>query len=191
MQDFKGGLFFKNFIYVFYFWLHWIFMAMRGLSLVDAGGGFSLTLVQGPLIAVASLARSHRLQSVGSVVVAHGFGCLTGCGFFPDQGSNPYPLHWQADYKPLDHQGIPMACVFILFCLKDKKLENFSSILVKVAKSLLVKVVRSFFLGIAYLFCFPEWWAELQCVWYHETLEIDLCVASIGVRIQKHVLDWQ
>lgn len=24
-----------------------------------------------------------------------------------------------------------------------------------------------------------------------ETLEIDLCVASIGVRIQKHVLDWQ
>ena len=139
-------------------------MAMHGLSLVAASGGFSLTVVQGPLVAVASLAGSHRLWSAGSVVVAHGLGCLTGCRFFPDQGSNPNPLHRQADYKPLDRQGIPMACVFIVFCLKDKKLENFSSILVKVAKSCLVKVVRSFFLGIAYLFCFLVWWAELQCI---------------------------
>ena len=32
-----------------------------------------------------------------SVVVAHGLSCLEACGFFPDQGSNPCPLHWQAD----------------------------------------------------------------------------------------------
>ena len=29
------------------------------------------------------------------------------CGIFPDQGSNPCPLHWQADSQPLRHQGSP------------------------------------------------------------------------------------
>ena len=38
-----------------------------------------------------------RLQSAGSVVVAHGPSCSTACGIFPGQGSNPCPLHWQAD----------------------------------------------------------------------------------------------
>ena len=27
------------------------------------------------------------------------------CGIFAGQGSNPCPLHWQADSQPLDHQG--------------------------------------------------------------------------------------
>ena len=31
-----------------------------------------------------------------SVVVAHGFSCPVSHGIFPDQGSNPCPLHWQA-----------------------------------------------------------------------------------------------
>ena len=30
-----------------------------------------------------------------SVVVAHGLRCSVACGIFPDQGSNPCPLHWQ------------------------------------------------------------------------------------------------
>ena len=29
------------------------------------------------------------------------------CGIFSDQGSNPCPLHWQADTSPLSHQGSP------------------------------------------------------------------------------------
>ena len=34
--------FFKENIYLFiYFWLHWIFVAARGLSLVAASGGYS------------------------------------------------------------------------------------------------------------------------------------------------------
>ena len=28
---------------------------------------------------------------------AHGLSCPTVCGIFPNQGSNPCPLHWQAD----------------------------------------------------------------------------------------------
>ena len=34
---------------------------------------------------------------MGSVVVAHGLSCSTACGIFPDQGSHPCPVHWQAD----------------------------------------------------------------------------------------------
>ena len=30
--------------------------------------------------------------------------CSTACGIFMNQGSNPYPLHWQADSQPLDYQ---------------------------------------------------------------------------------------
>ena len=34
--------FFNLFIYLlFYFWLHWVFVAARGLSLVAASGGYS------------------------------------------------------------------------------------------------------------------------------------------------------
>ena len=33
--------------------------------------------------------------------------CPAGCGIFLDQGSNPCPLHWQADSLPLSHQGSP------------------------------------------------------------------------------------
>ena len=36
-----------------------------------------------------------RLQSAGSVVVAHGLSCSAARGIFPDQGLNPCPLHWQ------------------------------------------------------------------------------------------------
>ena len=43
----------------------------------------------------------------GSVVVARGFSCPVACGIFPHQGPNPRPLHWQADFYPLDSQGSP------------------------------------------------------------------------------------
>ena len=39
--------------------------------------------------------------------MAHGFSCSEACGIFPDQGSNPCPLHWQTDSKPLCRQGSP------------------------------------------------------------------------------------
>ena len=47
------------------------------------------------------------LQSKGSIAVAHGLSCSTACGTFPDQGSNPRLLYWQADSLPLRHQGSP------------------------------------------------------------------------------------
>ena len=40
---------------------------------------------------------AQALQCEGSVSVAHGLSCSKACGIFPDQGSNPSPLHWQVD----------------------------------------------------------------------------------------------
>ena len=43
------------------------------------------------------LLRSMDSRSTGSVAVAHGLSCSVARGIFLDQGSNPCPLHWQAD----------------------------------------------------------------------------------------------
>ena len=61
--------------------------------------------VRGPLT-IRSL-RSTGSRRAGSAIVAHGPSCSTACGIFPEQGSNPCPLHWQADSQPLRHQGSP------------------------------------------------------------------------------------
>ena len=45
--------------------------------------------------------------------MAYGPSRSAACGIFPDQGSNPCPLHWQADSQPLRHQGSPRLSVFI------------------------------------------------------------------------------
>ena len=63
--------------------------------------------VHGPLTIAASLVGSTGSRHTGSVIVAHGPSCSTACGILPDQGSNPCPLHWQADSQPLRHQGRP------------------------------------------------------------------------------------
>ena len=64
-------------------------------------------VVRGPLTFAASLVGSTGPRRAGSVIVAHGPSCSTACEIFPDQGSNPRPLHWQAYSQPLRHQGSP------------------------------------------------------------------------------------
>ena len=49
------------------------------------------------LTVVAFLIVKYGLQSPGSIVVTHRVSSSAACGIFPDQGQNPYPLHWQAD----------------------------------------------------------------------------------------------
>ena len=53
-----SALFFFNLIN---FWLCWAFVAVCGLSLVAASGGYSLVVVGRILVAVASLVLEHRL----------------------------------------------------------------------------------------------------------------------------------
>ena len=56
------SFFFLNLFILFIdFWLHWVFVAARGLSLVVASGGYSSVAVRGLLIAVASLVEEHGL----------------------------------------------------------------------------------------------------------------------------------
>ena len=46
---------------LFIYWLHWVFVAARGISIVVESGGCSLAVVCGLLISVASLVEEHRL----------------------------------------------------------------------------------------------------------------------------------
>ena len=68
------------------------------------------------LQSAGSRARAPSLQHVGVVVVAQGLSCPEACGISPDQGSNPWPLHWQADSQPLDQQRSPDLSV-LNFCV--------------------------------------------------------------------------
>ena len=98
----------QNFLFFFSIYL---FLAALGLSCClrafsSCGEqGLLFIAVRVLLIVVASLVVEHGLQArglqylwhTGSVVVARGLSCSEACGIFPDQGSSPCPLHWQAD----------------------------------------------------------------------------------------------
>ena len=106
---FKKLLFKKLFIYLFiYLWLCWVFVFVRGLSPVAASGGHSSSRCAGLSLSRPLLLRSTGSRRAGSVIVAHEPSCSAACGILPDQGSNPCPLHWQADSQPLRHQGSPL-----------------------------------------------------------------------------------
>ena len=70
---------FINFIYLF-IWLRWVFVAARGLSLVEASGGYSSLRCVGFSLRWLLLLRSTGSRHAGfsscgtraSVVVAHG-----------------------------------------------------------------------------------------------------------------------
>ena len=86
---------FKNyylFIYLF-IELWWVFVSVRGLSLVAASGGQSSLRCAGLSLSWPLLLRSTGSRRAGSAVVAHGPSCSTACGIFPDQGLNLCPLH--------------------------------------------------------------------------------------------------
>ena len=69
----RGSFFFFNFIYLFiyfYFWLCWVFVSVRGLSLVATSGGHSSSRCAGlslsrPLVAEHKL-QTRRLSSCGA-----------------------------------------------------------------------------------------------------------------------------
>ena len=103
-----------SFIYLF-LWLCWVFVSVWGLSLVVASGGHSSSRCVGLSLSRPLLLRSTGSRHAGSVIVAHGPSCSAACRIFPDQGSNPCPLHWQADSQPLHHQGSPMFTIFVAF----------------------------------------------------------------------------
>ena len=85
---------------------------MRGLSLVAASGDHSSSQCVDLSPSRPLSLQSTGSRSAGSVFVAHGPSCSAACGILPDQGSNPCPLHWQADPQQLCHQGSPGRTLF-------------------------------------------------------------------------------
>ena len=72
-----------------------------------------LIAVRGPLTIAASLVAEHRLQTRKlSNCGSRGPAAPRHVGYLPDQGSNPCPLHRQADSQPLRHQGSPRRLTF-------------------------------------------------------------------------------
>ena len=98
------------FIYLFIYFLAVLGLCfVWGLSLVAASGGHSSSWCGGHSSSRCAghssswctglslsrplLSRSIGSRRAGSVVVAHGPSCSVACGIFPDQVSNPCPLH--------------------------------------------------------------------------------------------------
>ena len=109
---FQFFFFFNSYsFYLFIYLFIYLFLAVlglrfvRGLSLVAASGGHSSSRCAGLSLTRPLPTGSRR---AGSAVVAHGPSRSAARGILPDQGSNPRPLHWQADSQPLRHQGSPI-----------------------------------------------------------------------------------
>ena len=113
---FRLGYRIIEFYLFIYLWLCWVFVSVRGLSLVVASGGHSSSRCAGLSLSWPLLLRNTGSRRAGSVIVAHGPSCSAACGIFPDQGLNPCPLHWQADSQPLRHQGSPVLLLSGYIC---------------------------------------------------------------------------
>ena len=77
---------------------------MCGFSVVVVSRSYSLLWCTGFPLQWLLFLRSMGSRRTDSVVVAHRpislahrLCCSAACGIFPDQGLNPYPLHWQVD----------------------------------------------------------------------------------------------
>ena len=112
---------FWDYCYFFSFLIVYLFFALLGLRCCE---GFSLAVVSGlslqwllfllsrgsrarvlqSLRPVGSLVAAPEIESTGSIFVAHGLRYSAARGILPDQGLNPFLLHWQADSLPLNHQ---------------------------------------------------------------------------------------
>ena len=116
--------FFKYLFLFIYLWLCWVFVSVQGPSPVAASGGHPSSRCAGLSLSRHPLPWSTDSRHAGSAVVAHGPSHSVACGILPDQGSNPCPLHWQADSQPLCHQGSPVSYFLILLLLYLKIILN-------------------------------------------------------------------
>ena len=111
-RQFACAVFGNKFCLFLYIWLCRVFADVCTLasSSCDAQAshrsGFSRCRTQ----ALGHVGFSSR--NMGSEVVVLRLSCSAACGIFPDQGSNPCPLHWQVDSLPLSHQGSPYSALF-------------------------------------------------------------------------------
>ena len=93
------------YLFIYYFLLCWILVAARGIFC--CGAWASLQLWRAGFL---SLVVARRLQSAWAQQLWHvGLDAMQHVGFqFPNQVSNPHPLHLKVDSLPLHHQENPL-----------------------------------------------------------------------------------
>ena len=113
-----------------------VFVSVRGLFSSCGKWGPLFIAVRRPLIIAASLVAEHKLQTRRLSNCGSRASCSAACGIFPDQGSNPCPLNWQADSQPLRHQGSPqfffihssvdghLGCFYVLAVVNNAAVNN-------------------------------------------------------------------
>ena len=84
-------LFIYLFIYLYIFWLCWVFISMRGLSLVAVSGGHSSSRCLGLSLSRPLLLWSTSSRHAGSVAVVHGPSCSVACGIFQTRARTRVP----------------------------------------------------------------------------------------------------
>ena len=93
--------FFKNYLFIY------LFLAVLGLhccaGFFSSRGKRELPCTCGFWASHCSVCSCCRAQV--QQLCYNGLSCSAVCGIFPDEGSNPCLLHWQADSLPLSHQG--------------------------------------------------------------------------------------
>lgn len=96
----------------FFFWLCWALVAARGHSLVSVSGATLCCHARASHHGDFSFYGAQAVRHKGPAVGAHRLSSLRADGIFPDQGSNPCSLYWQADSYPLD-QGSQVGMILI------------------------------------------------------------------------------
>ena len=163
------------FFFFIYFWLCWVFISVRGLSLVAASGGHSSSQCAGLSLSQPLQLQTAGSRRAGSVAVAHGLSCSAACGILPDQGSNPCPLHWQADSQPLRHQGSPQC---VPFCAYSCKISIFILLRMQVSLAYKLYYIRYFFFFFYYIYIF----GHAAC---------GILVPQPGIKPMPHPLQWK
>ena len=88
VKDFSDFLFIYLFIFI-YFWLCWVFVSARGLSVVVVSGDHSSSRCTGLSLLRPLFLRSTGSRHAGSVIVAHRPSCLCGMWDLPRPGLEP------------------------------------------------------------------------------------------------------
>ena len=119
--------FFNINLFIYYVWLCWVFVSVRGLSPVLASGGHSSSRCVGLSLSRPLPLRSTGSRRAGSVVVAHRPSRCTACGILPDQGSNPRPLALAGRLPTTAPPGKPLSYIFKIHGTSSLRTSCFSS----------------------------------------------------------------
>ena len=115
---------------ILFFWLRWVFIAARGLSLVASSGGYSSLRCTGFSLRWLLLLRSTGSRRAGSVVVAHGVSSCGSCAVehrLSSCGARAQSLHgiWDLPGPGLEPMSPALAGGFLTTAPPGKSEDNF------------------------------------------------------------------